>query len=326
MLHPPDPTPDRRDRPGRPRAIARIATTRLRLRPLGPEDAPRLGELFARNRGPLERWTGLVPEDADEVLEYLELERAEAEAGLVLAHGVFARGALIGAVQVILDRSGAGRLGYWIDVEHGGRGFAFEAAAALARVALALGFANRLELRCRSDNHASLRVARRLGFRLAPAGDHLVGDVDAAAIADGLAGALTVEAFDGEGRALLGADADPGATWDALRSALEQRFAGRVPLLVRVVQAAGEPAALFSACIASEHAVAPQELLEHNASLAVGALCLSDGQVVLRHIAPLAGMNVRGAVRAVELIVDEARRLARRYASRSGHVFSTFED
>src|SRR5262249_36091469 len=125
---------------------------------------------------------------------------------------------------------------------------------------------------------------------------------------------------------LLGRHGGPGATWMALRRALEDRFEGRVPVRIRAVEVDGEPAVLFSARVAGQHAVAPQHMLAHNTGLPVGALCLDEDSYVLRPAAPLAWLSLPGAVRAVELIAGEARRLARRFSIDVAAVGAAYAD
>ncbi|HVE91905.1 MAG TPA: GNAT family protein [Actinomycetota bacterium] len=56
-------------------------------------------------------------------------------------------------------------IGYWVHVDHGGRGLATAAADALTSVAFDLG-ATRVEIRCDEANLPSAAVARKAGFTL----------------------------------------------------------------------------------------------------------------------------------------------------------------
>lgn len=66
------------------------------------------------------------------------------------------------------EAGGSVELGYEIEPDHRRRGYAAEAATALADWALTTGGARRVVAAIRPDNEASLAVARRLGFT--PAG------------------------------------------------------------------------------------------------------------------------------------------------------------
>lgn len=62
------------------------------------------------------------------------------------------------------DAHGVVELGYGIDEEHRGRGYATEAAAALARFALADGRVEIVRAHTKLDNDASARVLEKCGF------------------------------------------------------------------------------------------------------------------------------------------------------------------
>jgi RimJ/RimL family protein N-acetyltransferase len=57
-------------------------------------------------------------------------------------------------------------LGYWVHVDHIGRGVATAVAGALTEVALALPDVDRVEIHCDEANVRSAAVPRRLGYRL----------------------------------------------------------------------------------------------------------------------------------------------------------------
>ncbi len=58
-------------------------------------------------------------------------------------------------------------IGYWLHVDHTGRGYATAAAAALTRAALAMAGIDRVEIHTDETNTASAAVPQRLGYRLA---------------------------------------------------------------------------------------------------------------------------------------------------------------
>ena len=57
-------------------------------------------------------------------------------------------------------------IGYWVHVDHGGRGVATALARALTEAALALPDVDRVEIHCDEANVRSAAVPRRLGYRL----------------------------------------------------------------------------------------------------------------------------------------------------------------
>lgn len=78
---------------------------------------------------------------------------------------------------------GATELGYWLAPAHRGRGVMTSAIEGLLPLLFGAYQLNRVEIRCDPDNHASRRVAERLGFRhegtlraVNPRGDGVAGD------------------------------------------------------------------------------------------------------------------------------------------------------
>lgn len=61
---------------------------------------------------------------------------------------------------------GALEIGYWVHVDHVGRGIATAAARALTESALRLPDVERIEIRCDEANVASAAIARKIGYRL----------------------------------------------------------------------------------------------------------------------------------------------------------------
>ena len=66
-------------------------------------------------------------------------------------------------------------IGYWVHVDHVGRGVATAAARALTELALALPDIDRVEIRCDEANRASAAIPRKLGYRLDRVDDKEVG-------------------------------------------------------------------------------------------------------------------------------------------------------
>ncbi|MGK5115746.1 MULTISPECIES: GNAT family N-acetyltransferase [unclassified Geodermatophilus] len=142
-----------------------VRTDRLVLRPHRPEDVDDV--LRACQDPEIQRWITAIPlpytrEDARAwVTDVAPRERAE---GRGLPVVVEADGELVGSGGVHLRDGRFGpEIGYWIAPWARGRGYAAEAAAALAGWALGLG-APRVHLVADVDNTASQAVAVRAGF------------------------------------------------------------------------------------------------------------------------------------------------------------------
>lgn len=272
-----------------------LLTERLALRPFRQGDAAALFAAFDRDRAYLERWGGRIAATEAEVAAHIDAWATARERGQAFFYAVLLRGQLIGGVQIVVAESGAGDASSWIAEAHAGRGYATEALAALAYAAFLHRHVTRLEVACLAGNVAGLRVAEAIGFSLSTTDDRLV------------TGVL-------DERSLVGTPAGAGAvrllSLQALWAAIESRFGAEVPVGLTPIVAAGEASVLLTARFAPIGSLSALELLHHNATLAVGAICILDGQYALRHVLPLATLDLRQALRAVELMEHEARRLA----------------
>ena len=142
-----------------------VRTERLLLRPHRPED---VDAVFRACQDPLiQRWIGAIPrpytpQDARTYVEQIApKERAEGRGLPVIME---ADGELVGAggAHLVPGRLGP-EIGYWIAPWARRRGYAAEAADALAEWALDRG-APRVHLYADVGNEASQAVARRAGF------------------------------------------------------------------------------------------------------------------------------------------------------------------
>ena len=94
--------------------------------------------------------------------------RREARAGRSLPFAVTYDGALVGQVTVSGIHRGAAQgahIGYWLDRSHAGRGITPIAVALAVDHCFAAVDLHRIEVNIRPENHASLRVVHKLGFR-----------------------------------------------------------------------------------------------------------------------------------------------------------------
>lgn len=148
--------------------IPELETPRLRLRPFQTSDIPEIVRLAGH------------PEIAATTLHVPHpYRRPDAEAWLA-GHGPAAAAGtgftfaitiredrLVGAIALeAVPRHRRAELGYWIGVEHWGRGYATEAGAAVLDFGFGTLGLNRIEAHCFLGNEASSRVLDKLGFRL----------------------------------------------------------------------------------------------------------------------------------------------------------------
>ena len=151
-------------------AFEPLATERLKLRPLRPDDAPAIHRLV--NDWEVVRMLSQLPfpyprELADKWIAST-LEQIERGSGyhLAITGQEAGREMLIGCIGLRLDMTPrVGNLGYWIGRRFWGHGVGTEAASRLARWALANLDLDRLEAHVAVDNPGSAVVLRRAGFR-----------------------------------------------------------------------------------------------------------------------------------------------------------------
>lgn len=140
----------------------------LRLVPLGVQHVAPLVELVARNQKQIGAcaswvWQPFGPQEAAAEVERL----APGERGpWSLPFAVERDGRMIGFAHLFMVRFvlSIGEVGYWIDHDQAGRGTTTRAVVSLCRLAFDELGLHRVELRCATDNHASLAVARKAGF------------------------------------------------------------------------------------------------------------------------------------------------------------------
>ncbi|MGW3785280.1 GNAT family N-acetyltransferase [Micromonospora chokoriensis] len=146
-----------------------IRTARLTLRPVRADD---LDEVYAYQRRPdVTRWMrGAGPRTREQSLASVLAmtgEDALRVEGDCLTVAVVEQTGVIGHVELVW-RSEADRtaeLGFVVHPDHGGRGLATEAAAALVDWGFTEFGLHRVYGRCHARNDASARLMRRLGMR-----------------------------------------------------------------------------------------------------------------------------------------------------------------
>ncbi|MGW6270328.1 GNAT family N-acetyltransferase [Streptomyces sp. NPDC055060] len=163
--------------------VARI-TPDVVMRPATPADADGLARARLRSRAHLERWEPTRPEDyftSRAQAARLRVQLEECRAGRAAPWVLDREGEIVGSVTLSAISLGpfrSGTLGYWIDVDHVGRGLA---TAAVTRACVAadteLGL-HRVEAGTLLDNVPSQRVLAKCGFEefgVAPAYLHIDG-------------------------------------------------------------------------------------------------------------------------------------------------------
>ena len=154
-----------------------IDLTDVTLRPWTPDDAPSLARTLSASDAHLRAFTpwvvdGRVP--GMSLADRLAKHAADFAAGTEWVYGMFSpdgREVLGGCGLYPRVGPGAVEIGYWLAVNHTGRGLATRAADALTHVAFDVLRVDRIEIRCDRGNAASVRIPERLGYRLVDSSD-----------------------------------------------------------------------------------------------------------------------------------------------------------
>ena len=161
------------------RGFEPLVTERLRLRRSRPEDAEAIS---AYRRDPeVNRYQGWERTDPDGIREEIERMAALApgDPGWVqLTVEELDGGRLVGDVGLspAEDEPGVIKLGYTIDPDHQGRGYATEAVGALADYAFETLGAELARVYASAENIPSHRVAEKVGMELIERFEHREGD------------------------------------------------------------------------------------------------------------------------------------------------------
>lgn len=199
----------------------RLLTERLALRCYEPEDAPLLQDAIEASLDhlrPWMPWTRQEPESVERKAMRLRRFRGLFDLGKDFIYGIFdpeERRLLGGTGLHPSIGAGAREIGYWLHVDHTGRGYATEAVTALVRVGFECESLRRIEIQCDPRNAPSAAVPARLGFALRVTvrnrvtgrrgmrRDTMIWCLTSAEYASTPARAAAVEAFDAAGRRIL---------------------------------------------------------------------------------------------------------------------------
>lgn len=148
----------------------RVTTARLELRAWRADDAGALGEAITasiEHLRPWMPWVAFEPQTVEQRVALIERWQAEWSGGGDSTLGMLSDGHVVGGTGLHRRVGPDGlEIGYWVHVDHVGRGYALEASAALTDLALSLPGIRRVVIRHDVANRRSEGVPRRLGYRL----------------------------------------------------------------------------------------------------------------------------------------------------------------
>ncbi len=144
-----------------------IETARLRLRPTSAIDATRAFEIQSDWAVTRMLSNASYPPDESDIRDWFSSHGREWAEGSAYRFAIEQEERMIGIVDVDGITGSEGSLGYWLERQAWGKGYAFEAARALIGFAFQVVGLSRLESGHASDNPASGRVLTKLGFRQA---------------------------------------------------------------------------------------------------------------------------------------------------------------
>ncbi|MFO7273723.1 MAG: GNAT family N-acetyltransferase [Bacillota bacterium] len=148
-------------------SLPALATERLLLRPVRPDDAPAIAALLADSEGPGGFSSGPAPLPG-QVAHWIAEQEAGWAAGTHYSFAVHTRaGDFVGVVQLRCSPSAPrAELGFATVPALRSRGYATEACQAVLRFAFEHLGLKRVSALCRATNRASARVLEKLGFRM----------------------------------------------------------------------------------------------------------------------------------------------------------------
>jgi len=141
-----------------------VGTTPMVLRPWTTSSADVTVVLAASNEAEIRRYSSVgAVRDAQDAREWIASRRSRRRLDWALEQA----GAVIGRVGLnrLDDEDRVAELGYWLLLEHRGKGLVTRAVSEVTQYAFTSLDVGRLEIRHESENIASCRVAQRCEFR-----------------------------------------------------------------------------------------------------------------------------------------------------------------
>jgi ribosomal-protein-serine acetyltransferase len=137
------------------------------LRRFRERDAEELHALIERNRAELAKWLSWAQEpNTRDTRAYIARVHDGEQDGRRLQRAIACGGSLVGDAGLFIERENAtASIGYWLDLEHRGRGVMTAAVRELARHGFEQLALHRIEIRTDVLNTASRAIAERLGFQ-----------------------------------------------------------------------------------------------------------------------------------------------------------------
>lgn len=148
-----------------------LGTARLQLHPVETTDARELFAEVEASRHHLERWLPWVPytTSLEASHRYAEASSLEWDQGRACRFTIRERATkkFVGMVglEAMVPLHASAELGYWLSATSTGRGYMTEASRELLDWTYGALRANRVRVAAATDNHDSLAVIARLGFR-----------------------------------------------------------------------------------------------------------------------------------------------------------------
>jgi RimJ/RimL family protein N-acetyltransferase len=140
----------------------KLSDGNVELRPWTLDDAPAI--VAACNDAEIQHWIPVIPRPYTED-DALAFVRGEVPGSGTHQFAITTGGRVAGSIGMKVNESATGHIGYWCAPEARGRGVTTRALRLLCRHSLDELGLERLELITDPENHASQRVAQKVGFQ-----------------------------------------------------------------------------------------------------------------------------------------------------------------